>query len=277
MQLDGFSKLLEIHGMADSNYANYRVSQSNSSTRGLPVVGTWGEREPEHVEHVHILWSIKLGRSGPTQSLAKMDRLREFSQAQAMPLPSPVFQVWAFLGFLRTSIIAHLALRPYFWAFLPATGNFTTQLSRVMFICWCFVIMKVCVCVGVESPESKGISRGHPSHHWWMATEEANDESCKRTCELLTSDMARWLSHKPPLPTWHGNITWHDFISSHFILSLRGASKCVFHKPGSLIKCRGGLVVRPPRIPDYFQNFPDIMLPEAYSAQASRRCLSELF
>ena len=59
----------------------------------------------------------------------------------------------------------------------------------------------VCARVGVESPESKGISRGHPSHHWWMATEEANDESCKRTCELLTSDMARWLSHKPPLPT----------------------------------------------------------------------------
>ena len=87
--------------------------------------------------------------------------------------------------------------------------------------------------------------------------------------------MARWLSHKPPLPTWHGNITLNDFISSHFILSLWGISKCVFHAPGSLIKCRGSLVVRPPRKPDYSQHFPDIMLPEADSAQASRRCLSE--
>ena len=75
----------------------------------------------------------------------------------------------------------------------------------------------------------------------------------KRTCEFPTSDMARWLSHKPPLPTWSGNITWHYFMSSHFILSLRGVSKCVFHAPGSLIKCRGSLVVRPPGIPDYFQ------------------------
>ena len=42
---------------------------------------------------------------------------------------------------------------------------------------------------------------GHPSHHWWMANEEANDESCKRTCDLPPSDMARWLSHKPPMQT----------------------------------------------------------------------------
>ena len=97
----------------------------------------------------------------------------------------------------------------------------------------------------------------------------------KRACKFLISDMARWLSHKPPLPTWHGNITLNDFISSHFILSLWGISKCVFHAPGSLIKCRGSLVVRPPRKPDYSQHFPDIMLPEADSAQASRRCLSE--
>ena len=33
--------------------------------------------------------------------------------------------------------------------------------------------------------------------------------------------------------------------------------------------------MRHPGIPDYFQHFPDIMLPEADSAQASRRCLSE--
>ena len=47
---------------------------------------------------------------------------------------------------------------------------------------------------------------GHPSHHWWMANEEANDESCKRTCDLPPSDMARWLSHKPPMQTWHANM-----------------------------------------------------------------------
>ena len=58
----------------------------------------------------------------------------------------------------------------------------------------------------------------HPFHHWWMANEEANDESCKRTCDLTPSDMARWLSHKPPMPTWHANmITWHYMFSSHLI------------------------------------------------------------
>ena len=77
----------------------------------------------------------------------------------------------------------------------------------------------------------------HPFHHWWMANEEANDESCKRTCDLTPSDMARWLSHKPPMPTWHDNITWHDFISSHFILSLRGVSKCVFDRNLMLVTC----------------------------------------
>ena len=58
----------------------------------------------------------------------------------------------------------------------------------------------MCVCVG--NPESKGISRGAISLIiGGMATEEANDESYKRTCELPLSDMARWLSHKPPMPT----------------------------------------------------------------------------
>ena len=79
-----------------------------------------------------------------------------------------------------------------------------------------------CVWKALNQTVSAG---GHPSHHWWMANEEANDESCKRTCDFLTSGMARWLSHKPPLPTC--NITWHDFSSSHLILSLRGVSKCV--------------------------------------------------
>ena len=55
---------------------------------------------------------------------------------------------------------------------------------------------------------------------------------CKRTCEFNTSNMARWLSQKPPMPTWHDHIAWHNmtwyvFISSHFILSLRGVSTCV--------------------------------------------------
>ena len=63
--------------------------------------------------------------------------------------------------------------------------------------------------------------------------------------------------------------------STHFTFSLPGVSKCVCHAPGSLIMCLGSLVVRPPGIPNYFQNFPDIMLAEADSAQASRRCLSE--
>ena len=85
----------------------------------------------------------------------------------------------------------------------------------------------VCVCVW-KSLNQRVSAGGHPSHHWWMANEEDNDESCKRTCEFPTSGMARWLSHKPPLPTWHGNITLHDFISSHFIPSLRGVSKCVY-------------------------------------------------
>ena len=38
-----------------------------------------------------------------------------------------------------------------------------------------YIYMCVCLC---------------PSHHWWMANEEANDESCKRTCDLPPSDMA---------------------------------------------------------------------------------------
>ena len=53
--------------------------------------------------------------------------------------------------------------------------------------------------------------------------------------------------------------------SSHFILSIRGVSKCVLHAPGSLIKCRGSLVVRPPGMPECLQNLRDFMLPEADS------------
>ena len=129
----------------------------------------------------------------------------------------------------------------------------------------------MCVCGG---PWIKGYQQGAIPHHWWMANEEASDESCKRTCDLPPSDMARWLSYKPPMQTWHANmITWHyihDFISSHFTLSLRGVSKCVFSctrisdkVPGKL----GGASTGDTRL---LQNLPDMMLPEAKFAQASK-------
>ena len=67
-----------------------------------------------------------------------------------------------------------------------------------------------------------------------------------------------WLSHKPPMQTWHANmITWHYMISSHLISpsAFRVCPSVSSHAPGSLIKCRGSLVVRPPGpgIPDYFR------------------------
>ena len=61
-----------------------------------------------------------------------------------------------------------------------------------------------------------------------------------------------------------------EITSSHIMFSLRGVSKCVYHAPGFLIKCRGSLVVRPPGIPEIIQNLPDDRLPEAVSAQAFR-------
>ena len=105
-----------------------------------------------------------------------------------------------------------------------------------------------------------------PSHHWWMANEEANGESCKCTCDLPPSEMARWLSHKPPMQTRHANmITWHYMISSHLISTspFRVYPSVSSHAPGSLIKCRGSLVVRLAGIPDYSHKHPDF-------AQASR-------
>ena len=86
--------------------------------------------------------------------------------------------------------------------------------------------------------------------------------------------MARWLSHKPPLPTWHGNIThnmtWFHFISFHPL-----PSGCIQVRLSCTRISDKVPVVRPPGIPDYFQKFPDIMLREADSAQASRRYISE--
>ena len=48
----------------------------------------------------------------------------------------------------------------------------------------------------------------------------------------------------------------NNAASSHLVScfsSRRGVPKCVFHAPGSLIKCRGILVVNPPGIPDFFR------------------------
>ena len=86
----------------------------------------------------------------------------------------------------------------------------------------------MCAC---GKPWVKGYQQG--ARNPWLsvlANEDRTARGWKRTCKFLISDMARWLSYKPPLSTWHGNITWHDFISSHFILSLRGVSKCVLRQ-----------------------------------------------
>ena len=66
------------------------------------------------------------------------------------------------------------------------------------------VVCKLCVCVRQlfcvwETLNQRVYKQGAIPR--WMANEKANDESCKRTCELPTSDMARWLSHRPPIPT----------------------------------------------------------------------------
>ena len=71
---------------------------------------------------------------------------------------------------------------------------------RTIFLVRKIVPQRLGVCVW-KSLNQRVSAGGHPSHHWWMANEEANDESCKRTCDFLTSGMARSLSHKPPLPT----------------------------------------------------------------------------
>ena len=80
----------------------------------------------------------------------------------------------------------------------------------------------VCVCVG--NPESKGKSRGPWTHRWHGPTKT---HLCRREnvpAKLSSSEMARWPSQKPPMPTchamtWHANVTtWHDgyhFISFH--------------------------------------------------------------
>ena len=74
------------------------------------------------------------------------------------------------------------------------------------------------------------------------------------------------------LESWLVHVNFMTLLtSSHFILSIRGVSKCVLHAPGSLIKCRGSLVVRPPGMPECLQNLRDFMLPEADFAQAPQQ------
>ena len=46
-----------------------------------------------------------------------------------------------------------------------------------MFRCVC-----VCMCKLLFHAVVSKKAGGHPSHHWWMDNDDANDESCKRTC-----------------------------------------------------------------------------------------------
>ena len=131
------------------------------------------------------------------------------------------------------------------------------------FVCLCvclFVCVFVCLLVCVINPEPKGLSTGH--RDWFpIRANEATEISWKRIgtpilvpAVVSCSHMARWLGQKPPTPTRHNIMTY--LVSSHFTFSLRGVSKCVFHAPGSLIKCRGSLVVHPPGDTRLRLNFP---------------------
>ena len=74
------------------------------------------------------------------------------------------------------------------------------------------------------------------------------------------------------LESWFVHVNFMTLLtSSHFILSIQGVSKCVLHAPGSLIKCRGSLVVRPPGMPECLQNLRDFLLPEADFVQAPQQ------
>ena len=76
----------------------------------------------------------------------------------------------------------------------------------------------------------------------------------------------------------HDNITSHNMTCFHVISFHPLPSGCIqvcLSCTRISDKVPGKLGVRPPGKPDYFQVLPDIMLPEANFAQASRRCLSE--
>ena len=87
------------------------------------------------------------------------------------PLTSPLFLV----RILSFSLL-------YIVFFLPFLGSIQNILksSRALEL---VPPRLVCVCVCLETPLIL-ISRGHPSHRWWMANEEANGESCKRICNV---------------------------------------------------------------------------------------------
>ena len=102
------------------------------------------------------------------------------------------------LGFmLEQATQGHRHLSTMFHVTTQHRGKQHTRLRTI------FWFAKSCptACCVWKALNQRVSAGGHPSHHWWMANEEANDESCKRTCNLPPSDMARWLSHKPPMPT----------------------------------------------------------------------------
>ena len=125
----------------------------------------------------------------------------------------------------------------------------------------------------VRNPESKGKAGGPWTHRWHGPTKT---HLCRRE-NVPASEMARWPSQKPPMPTchdmtWHANVTTrHDgyhFISFHPLhygvyQSVSFMHPDLWQSAGEAWWCvrRGYQVTR---------INPDIMLPEASSAQASR-------
>ena len=64
-----------------------------------------------------------------------------------------------------------------------------------------------CVCVCERNPESKGKAGGPWTHRWHGPTKT---HLCRRE-NVPASEMARWPSQKPPMPTCH-DMTWHDML-----------------------------------------------------------------
>ena len=85
------------------------------------------------------------------------------------------------------------------------------------------IIETVCVCVWETL--NQRVKAGGPWTHRWHGPTKTH--LCRREnvpAKLSSSEMARWPSQKPPMPTchamtWHANVTtWHDgyhFISFH--------------------------------------------------------------
>ena len=124
--------------------------------------------------------------------------------------------------------------------------------------------MNVCVCV--RNPESKGKAGGPWTHRWHGPTKT---HLCRRE-NVPASEMARWPSQKPPKPTWH-DTTWHDgyhFISFHPLHYGVYQSVSFMHPDLWLSAGKAWWFVH--RGYQVTRINPDIMLPEASSAQASR-------